>query len=106
MSETLGGAAIGPSRIYRAGMDEQYFRSNLLYQMIREWSFLARVEGSKALEYISDCQAAKTLEEQHYHAYFSGVAARRAFSIAARLIALDEERQQYLDNKPLDWSKL
>ncbi len=94
------------SRIYRAGIDEQYYQSNLLYQLIQQWSFAARVEGNQTRKYIDACMKAEKFEDQHYYAYFAGVAARRAFSIAQRLLALDEERQKYLDNKPMDWSKL
>jgi len=103
MSDVL---TMNKSRIYRAGIDEEYYQSNLLFDMIREWSFLAREHGDRAREYIRDCHAATTLEDQHYHAYFSGVAARRAFSIASRILALDAERQRYLHNKPMNWSVL
>lgn len=97
------------SRIYRAGRDEEYHQSNLLYDVLKYLASLARILGQDAREDIQLSFSAADAEQAQFFAYFAGVKARKAFSVAARVLDLEQERRSKaasLLNLPIDWKQL
>jgi hypothetical protein len=81
------------SAIYRAGIDEAYHRSNLLYDQMRMLAVGARREGEWAKEYVKHAMETGEPYEVAFYAFFAGVHARRAFSWAQRVLDLNEQRK-------------
>jgi hypothetical protein len=80
------------SRLYRPGSDEDLYRCNILFDQMRELATLARIIAADAVRDVHLSQAAKSPEMARFYAFFSGSAARRAFSVAQRVLDLNEER--------------
>jgi hypothetical protein len=101
------------SRIrYQDERDDRIYRSNVVYDAMRELMNAARSKGYIASEYINkSIQAtskeftAETVELARSYAYFAGCDARRAFTVAQLVLDMYEEHQK-LGGFPVDFTKL
>jgi hypothetical protein len=101
------------SRIrYQDERDDKIYRTNVLYDAMREVMNAARSKAFLASEYMNkSIQAtskeftAETVDMAKSYAYFAGCDARRAFTIAQLVLDLDEKRQMF-GGRPVDFTKL
>lgn len=93
----------GRSNLYhRSRNDEQARRNKVLRVMILALAIEARIQGAKAIEDMHLCWCAGQDARIRFHAYFAGVNARAAFTIAQRVLDLNAERD---DPREVDWKK-
>jgi hypothetical protein len=85
---------IGDSRIIgRSEVDEQQYHDNVGYDMIRALAREARSHGELALEDIQLAMERTMPADVMFYAYFAGVRARRAITIARLAQELNDKRQ-------------
>lgn len=94
-------------RIHRESRDDSdLYWCNLLYDMMQGLTRVAREYSWRALDDIRAYDANDNPETIQTLAYFAGVNARKAFSIASRVLELDEERRSHGGYPVKNWENL